>query len=367
MIQPALAQQWRVEDGPGAVDTGMAHDPTRDQLVAFAPTETWVHDGLRWTRHANPPALVGRHNPMVAYDEFRRRIYLTCGGTPTNGTSDTWEWTGDEWLLRNVDPAFASNGGFMVFDASRNRLVRHGTSPVGYSMSEWNGSQWTNLGFGMNYCTGLVYDRAGGRLLGFDATSMYRWSGSTWVPVAYNVVPNPGAGEQGFVYDEARQQVLMIRGGTTHVDVLRWNGSAFVVVPVGVRPPVRTTLRPFYDARRRVVVLHAGANANPGGQGRIDTWHWDGTGWTEHTTTPPLRWALGPSATSLVFDAGRRRLVHYQAGTLAEPQALTHEWDGTRWHRVSTSQEPPPGSGARSSTTRCGSAASSSRRTTRAR
>jgi hypothetical protein len=93
-----------------------------------------------------------------------------------------------------------------------------------------------------------------------------------------------------------------------------------------------------YDIARRTFVLFGGFGGR-GPEVRGDTWHWNGTRWTEAVLPgPSARGAMG-----MAYDAGRRKVVLFGGATLTGQLGDTWESDGTGWTQVSTSGPSPRG------------------------
>jgi hypothetical protein len=95
--------------------TRMAYDPNSGRIVMFGGTpytysfenslsDTWTWDGANWNLESppsgSPPA---RNNHVLSYDATLWRVVMFGGGNNTDGTlSDTWEWTGSDWIEPQV-------------------------------------------------------------------------------------------------------------------------------------------------------------------------------------------------------------------------------------------------------------------------
>ena len=91
-----------------------------------------------------------------------------------------------------------------------------------------------------------------------------------------------------------------------------------------------------YDSARGMTVLFGGHD----GSYRGDTWEWDGSTWTQRSTT-------GPSprlSSAMAYDSGRGVTVlfgGYYYGGSAVYYGDTWEWDGTEWTQRSTAGPRP--------------------------
>ena len=117
--------------------------------------DLWRTTADGWERlepEVSPPP---RTNAKMVLDDRRGRVVL-FGGSPCDPAiqrcGDTWEWTGEEWLQRDVagPPARAGHG--MTYDAARGRTVLFGGgsedevcgAPGGRCVDlwEWDGARW---------------------------------------------------------------------------------------------------------------------------------------------------------------------------------------------------------------------------------
>lgn len=146
----------------------IAVDTQADEAVLFGgfpanPTapgalldDTWVFDGISWQQRnpASHPSARGGHS--LAYDPIRDRIVL-FGGVDANGAlqSDTWEWDGSTWLATANDPQVPP--GSLAFDPSVQQVVL------------------------------IPYSFGGASPLPASGTSLWIYTGSTWLPMATDV------------------------------------------------------------------------------------------------------------------------------------------------------------------------------------
>jgi hypothetical protein len=148
------------------------------------------------------------------------------------------------------------------------------------------------------------------------------------------------------VYDEARKQLLLFGGTGTEGtspsgdrnSTWRWDGTTWTRIATG-GPSPRYEAAVTYDATRQRVVLYGGqSGAFPNITVLSDTWEWDGSAWTQRSTT-------GPSARvhqSIAFDRARGKVVLYGGFNSTTVQELRDiwEWDGSSWTQASVSGPP---------------------------
>src|SRR5262249_16934915 len=148
---------------------------------------------------------------------------------------------------------------------------------------------------------------------------------------------------QAMVFDSQRGRILLVGGydafTTSFGDTWQWDGSAWTQLSTSL--PALCAHALAYDSVRDRVVLFGGLS-NASGCVAGDTWEWDGANWTRRVP------AQSPSArrfAALSFDRVRGRTVLF-GGLNAIATALgdTWEWDGTDWS---------PGGGAHAPPARC--------------
>lgn len=237
----------------------------------------------------------------MAHDELRGRTLLAGGIPPGGGTAlqDTWEWDGTSWQqLTPTTQLNFSQAVRMVWCPQRGQILA------------------------------LVCDAV---LTGATA-QLYGWTGADWALVAGN---SPSAFGDGFdmAWDGQRGVLVVF----TLSGTWEWNGTVWQQRASG-GPTPRTDARMVYDEARQKVVLFGGSAANGGGL-RRDTWEWNGLYWFEHFgITPPLS-GVGMA---MAYDRTRQRVVLHggSSGTSGFPTGGVFEFDGTSWTERTTSNGP---------------------------
>jgi hypothetical protein len=137
----------------------MAYDRARGQVVLFGGrtrvsgsdvllSDTWTYNGTTWTQVTPAHAPTQRYRAAMAYDEVRGRLVLHGGAGTEYGPfySDTWEWSGTDWIALSpaqAPPARAGAG--LAFDASAQRMILFGGSKLNFTFGDtwlWDGTQW---------------------------------------------------------------------------------------------------------------------------------------------------------------------------------------------------------------------------------
>ena len=263
----------------------------------------------QWHHLKTETAPSPRVTSSMVYDAQHAVCLLFGGG----GLNDTWVWDGVTW--RQLHPAIippARRGGSMVYDAARKRVVLFGGID--------------NSGVPLN--------------------DTWTWDGSDWQQHITAVSPSP-RGEASMVYDSARECVVLFAGagaGRHHTDVLlndtwTWNGSTWTLYATSISPSIRSGASMAYDSARQATVLFGGSN---GVEAFNDTWLWDGIQWISvHTpVSPPERsWA------NMAYVEASQQVI-LQGGDGFDknlhPLALsdTWAWDGSTWTQQTTTTSP---------------------------
>jgi hypothetical protein len=131
--------------------------------------------------------------------------------------------------------------------------------------------------------------------------------------------------------------------GSPFADTWRYNGSTWTQLAPTASPTGRARAGIVYDNFRGVAVMYGGGNTSFFGGPSIDqTWEFDGTTWSQITTTSTPG---GLSLMGLAFDSTRNRTVLYGGVPNSRfPIAAngTWEYDGFNWTQVTTAQSPGP-------------------------
>jgi len=149
----------------------MAYDAARERVVLFGGCDewcidelgdTWEWDGTDWREQDPGEAPVARHGARMAYDAVRQRVVLfggwaneagACGVDDSRLCADTWEWDGDQWLVRHpaTSPmgrmyhavAFDPMRGVVLLQGGCDDVADTGMCAGGYSDTwEWDGTSW---------------------------------------------------------------------------------------------------------------------------------------------------------------------------------------------------------------------------------
>lgn len=142
-------------------------------------------------------------------------------------------------------------------------------------------------------------------------------------------------------YDAAHGQVILFGGinpnsGVLLNDTWAWNGSNWTQESTSAGPSAREGHAMAYDVARGEIVLFGGQDANSNILN--DTWLWDGAHWTKSA-------APGPGArdnAAMAYDTVRAEVVLFGGeGAQGEVLGDTWVWDGSSWTLKSPTINPP--------------------------
>jgi hypothetical protein len=192
----------------------------------------------------------------------------------------------------------------------------------------------------------LMFGGSNGAVFSID--TLWLWDGRVWT-VASTI--GPVARSLAAVAFDSRRRVLVLHGGaesglgSRFADTWEWNSQGWRKIPVH-SPGPRDHHAMAYDEARGHVVMYGGFDYVRGTDLLKETWTWDGRAWkVADSITGP-----GPMAHhAMAYDKRRQRIV--MVGNVKEPPAgpgrlsaasewrwstspQTWEWDGARWQRA---------------------------------
>jgi len=302
-------------------------------VVIDPALEAWT-----WVKRAPSTPPDARRYAGMAFDGNRNKTVL-FGGTGGGARCDTWEYSGGSW----------SN---TIVAASAGVCPVAGSPPARQ-----------NLGIAYDGARKQVVVFGGYNAAYLDDTWIYA-GGTTWTAACTSCVTGTskpsGRGSPSMAFDSTRNVVVMFGGYDASgrlCDTWEWNGTAWSRKSDGSscgtgKPAGRSFAGMAFDASRGVTVLFGGNGASGAFLG--DTWEWNGTTWSQKSTT-------GPTARRehvLAYDPARARTVLFAGAVATGPgilEADTWEWNGTTWSSTTPSTKPDyrfGGSGAWDSTAR---------------
>lgn len=237
----------------------------------------------------------------------------------------------------------------MAFDAHRGVTVLFGGAdePGGRLLDdtwEFDGRQWhlrAQSGPGARHRFAICFDAIRGTVLVFggeDAQGQvlddtWEWDGRHWSCVTTSAAPSPRM-DAAMVFDEARGDVLLF-GGRTDVpatslgDTWRFDGAGWTQITTSVAPDPRYRHTMVFDVARGRTVLFGGF-ANGANGASDDTWEFDGIRWHAITTATTPTGGVFPA---MAFHRAHGVTVLVGATGTVNPPLQTWVYDGIDWQR----------------------------------
>jgi hypothetical protein len=266
-------------------------DPSRE-----TPLTIWGWNGTQWQRVAEggPP---GRILGGAAYDE-KRNVLIVYGGRPVElgkCSQETWEWDGEAWTQKEVQPPTACDHVRMVYDAANGQAILFSgldlaENPVNETWA-WNGEEWKPLsedGPESRGHFGFVYDPNHEQTLlygGYTSTTtdeFWVWKDGAWQEIDF---PGPGTlSHFGMTYDTDANAVYIFGGATSGSTFSSFTDKTWILsegtwreLSPATSPSRRGSPAMGYDPERKRIVLYGGFDARE--SDLSDTWEWDGQVW----------------------------------------------------------------------------------------
>ncbi len=272
MAYDAAARRGILFGGVTANDTGTKQ--------AYYLGDTWEWTGTKWVQVFPIHSPAGRSGPVMVYDSIRQHIVLFGGHGTTADLHDTWYFNGNDWVqinTPNAPPArFLSSG---AYDSARDKIVIFG------------GTQTTTTNNVVTNTT--IYDT-------------WEFDGTTWRQIGGE---GPHVAKPVLVYDEARNQVLMV-GIDDKANTLMYAYDAAAGTWKQLKPATlpacaneglllydTTNSKPFFTSG--ICSLTAVDN---------ETLEWDGTNWTKLVVKANAARVFGAAA---IFDIARDTAVEF--------------------------------------------------------
>ena len=152
-------------------------------------------------------------------------------------------------------------------------------------------------------------------------------------------------------YDPATGQLILFGGMVTYHLVSTtwdWNGTTWTKLSPATIPHARTSPYMAYDTATGQLILFGGAYTTSSTKSRVDlstTWDWNGTTWTEVSSTGPTTAHSAASSpfdfSSMAYDKATRQLILFggYSQTYGDLRT-TWEWNGTTWALLSPTTSP---------------------------
>jgi cysteine-rich repeat protein len=358
---------------PGRHSHALAYDAARGKVVLYGGTnmnfvyqgdtfaDTWEFDGATWTQVTTSTAPPAMQDHAMAFDPRRGRIVAA-------GEVGLWEYNGTQWYDRSSvvppDVVLPREAG-LVYDPVRQAAVLVGGHDAQAEPStttfEWDGTTLRTFASAPSMpLASADYDPVARRILAVavePGAHFAVWSreDTTWREASPPAASPPGREAHALAYDPVRDRVVLFGGhaqtdiagaGTRAIeygDTWEWDGTSWrEVTPAAGSPPPRHGHMMAYDPVAGRVLLFGGTGV--GLDAFADTWAWDGTGWTQLTSS------LSPSARSdaAIATAADGSIVLF-GGSDASGMPLndTWVWSGGGWTDATPTTSPSARYGCR--------------------
>jgi len=286
----------------------------------------------------------GRTAARMVYDTKTGHMILFGGSTKLDqGTrqsydlADTWDWTGDRWVL--LYPAHAPHGRSfhtMSYDSARNRVILFGgksgtttTNSVLYNDTwQFDGTDWSQINTpsspSARFYSSSVYDPIRDRVVLFGGTSLssdgktstnlydtWEFDGTTWTQTQ---ATGPTVIKPILTYDSQNNRVILVGADDKNATKMyRYDAQAksWTQITTTTVPSCATDAQMVYEAYDNKIVLVGGVCSDSAIDG--DTWEYDGNDWAKvsNAADPDRR-----AAEALAYDPIRQATVMF-GGTLA--------------------------------------------------
>jgi Galactose oxidase, central domain len=330
----------------GTTPASKASSPTPCSVVAASPAVSsasaeaagapglWALDGSTWTWLANEPPPGPRVLNIgmsvsggIAYDPGASRLMHV-------NETGTHLWNGQKWIDVSSDagPSPSRLEAELVYDNARHEVVLFGGRDFesnGTYLNDtwvWDVSTWRLAARGLTYDE-LQQTPSASPDFGFEAANIV-WDNAHHVVLLLSAFRDPASGKRFSATWE-------------------WNGSDWRQVFPSASPPTRFGGVMAFDGAHSNAVLFGGFDVSPN-RDFNDTWTWDGRAWAErfpaHIPTSSLTdnglpgpFSSGVGASAMAYDPSRKVvvLVTTDAGRIK-----TWTWDGSDWTQQQTSVSP---------------------------
>lgn len=253
--------------------------------------------------------------------------FTTAGGVAANGVA---KWNGSEWSALGTGltrSRYAPSGIVFALAASGSDVYAAGDfttaggKSVGY-IAKWNGSEWSALGGGFNWCVYALALR-GTELFaagGFTGPFSYiaKWNGSTWVGLGSGMNSSVSAltliGPDLYAGGD-----FTMAGGSPASRIAKWKDGEWSALGSGMNGSVR-------DLAAIGTVLYAGGEfTTAGGAEARYVAKWTVSGWSPlGSGTSWLVRALATSGTDLYVGGDFTKAGGIPASRIAR-------WNGSNW------------------------------------
>jgi hypothetical protein len=264
--------------------------------------DTWSWDGAQWTQVASTGPSVRSDQSMIGDGAGSVVLFGGMGLGPY--LEDTWVWNGTAgWKQLQAQGPSAREGAAAALLNGKVILYGGSSASNGFLADtwEWDGSRWTQLtttGAGPGGRYGHSMTTLGNQIVLFGnvggPTDTWLFDGAAWTKApAAGPTGDPGglSDSRGFQTMATLGNRVILFGGeqdANHIlaDTWAFDGTAWTQLTPAHAPAAR-----FHAGMTEYggkLVLYGGAGAIPNGAPFYgDTWSFDGTDWTQASSSGP--------------------------------------------------------------------------------
>jgi len=354
-----LASRIPITQQPASVVTNFG------QNASFNVAATGSGLGYQWRRNgvavSNDARISGATSPNLLItqvglqDEGSYDVIITslCGQEVSQQASLSVSSCPSSWQDLAVGGPGARWDGAAAADVFRKQIVLFGgfSTPSGGRLGDtwiWNGNGWSQrLVSGPSPRADLAMASLASGVLLFggrdtqgttNLNDTWFWNGTAWILLNPAHKPPARAGH-AMTFDSIRNRVVLF-GGVLSGDIIandtwEFDGTDWTQVSSS-GPAVRTAHQMSFDLGRGRTVMFGGALFT--GVVFTDTWEWDGVTWTKKADSGPS----GPVYGQMVYDPSRSRSVYVTGYTHNRVfSGETWEWNGLTWSKTLNVGPPP--------------------------
>jgi len=293
-------------------DAAMAYDTLHRYSVMFGGIEgtpgqnaavlgdTWIWDGVTWTRQTVTKGPSARWGAMMAWDAANGQIVMFGGrqngkNAAEAGLADTWVWdaANNEWVQKSATGP-ARFEGSLAYDPNSRMVILFGgatgTTTLGDTWG-WNGAAWTRLNPARSpnprASAGMAFHAATNRMVLFGGSATVQPSGLEQLPFG---------------------------------DTWEWDGVTWTARTPALRPPTLFTPTLVYNSSTQETTLFEALNFTGATQ---QTWVWDGSQWFQKT---PANSPASRDRHSLVYDSARNEVVLFGGIDILNATPFNDTW-----------------------------------------
>ncbi len=291
---------------PARIDYAFSFDPVKRVAVMVGGydeqfdllEDTWLWNGRRWRQAETGSSPMPRSHHGGAFDSQANQMIIFGGfKNQFEKRNDFMAFDGSDWQGLTGDADIPAEDGELVFDPVRKVLTL--TVSSGNALQTWerDGAGWQRR---------ITATDPGRRI------------------------------DQGLVYDETRQRVVMFGGLTVGNQIIdetwEYDGVDWTRMAPAASPPALMGMAMFYDSSRNRVVMFGGMDASRSITG--ETWQYDGTEWLklDTPTSPEPRWVAFAA-----YDPVRGVATLFGGEGSDETGLImfrdTWEFDGANWRK----------------------------------